>query len=130
MTIADRCLDQVHVEAAGCQNRHQGIAARDAYRDRLDNLAGIDAERPRLVDRGVGLRVRDGLERDAVGLEMLRYLRHHPAPKSLRGTEHNADTPPRPRAVTGPAARYGARMIADSLRPFTARSSHNAPEAV
>src|SRR5215831_1769621 len=108
MTIAYRCLDEVHVEAAGCRDRHQGIAARGAHRDRLEDLAGIDAERLRLVDRGVGLRVRDGLERDTVGSEMLRYLRHHPAPKSLRGTEHNADTPPRPRAVTGPAARYGA----------------------
>jgi hypothetical protein len=53
-----------------------------AHRDRLEDLAGIDAERPRLVDRGVGLRVADGLERDAAGLEMLGYLRHHPAPLS------------------------------------------------
>src|SRR5213595_3292438 len=80
MTIAYRCLDQMHVEAAGCRDRHQGIAARDAHRDRLENLAGIDAERPGLGDRGVGLLVRDGRERDAVGFEMLRYLRHHPAP--------------------------------------------------
>src|SRR6266700_2377948 len=80
MTIAHRCLDEVHVEATGCRDRHQGIAARDAHRDRLENLAGIDAERPRLVDRGVGLLVRDGLEPDAVGLEILSYLRHRPAP--------------------------------------------------
>src|SRR5947208_857107 len=80
MTIGYRCLDEVHVEATGCRDRHQGIAASDAHRDRLENLAGIDAERPRFVDRGVGLLVRDGLERDAVVFEMLRYLRHHPAP--------------------------------------------------
>src|SRR5215475_4171280 len=80
MTIAHRFLDEMHIKAAGCRDRHQGIAASDAHRDRLDNLAGIDAQRPRLVDRGVGLLVRDGLERDAVGLKMLRYLRHHPPP--------------------------------------------------
>jgi len=80
MTIAHRCPGQMHVEAAGCRDRHQRVAAGDAHRDRLDNLAGIDAERPRLIDRGIGLLVRDGLERDAVGFEMLRYLRHHPTP--------------------------------------------------
>src|SRR5438876_5662969 len=84
MTIAHRCLDQMHVEATGCRDRHQGIAASDAHRDRLENLAGVDAERPRLGDRGAGLLVRDGLERDAVGLEMLRYLRHHPTPHLAR----------------------------------------------
>jgi hypothetical protein len=68
----------MRVEAAGCRDRDQRIAARDAHRDRLDNLAGIDAERPRLGDRGVGLLVHDALERDAVGLEIVRYLRHHP----------------------------------------------------
>src|SRR2546421_4358071 len=93
MTIAHRRLDQMHVEAAGCRDRHQGIAARDAHRDRLENLAGIDAERPRLGDRGAGLLVRDVLERDAAGLEMLRYLRHHPAPHLAREPEHSADTP-------------------------------------
>src|SRR5215475_9561136 len=101
MTIAHRRLDEMHVEAAGCRDRHQGIAASDAHRDRLEDLAGIDAERPRLVDRGVGPLVRDGLERDAAGLEMLRYLRHHPTPFRQR-TEHNADMPSRPTAVTGP----------------------------
>src|SRR5947207_12371687 len=83
----------MHVEAAGCRDRHQGIAARDAHRDRLENLAGIDAERPGLSDRGVALLVRDGLERDAAGCEMLRYLRHHLTPDLARGTEHSADTP-------------------------------------
>src|SRR2546429_2554945 len=78
MAIAHRCLDEMHVEAAGCRDRHQGIAARDAHRDRLENLAGVDAERPRLGDRGAGLLVGDGREPDAVGFEMLRYLRHHP----------------------------------------------------
>src|SRR5689334_13567028 len=86
MTIARRCLDEVHVEVTGCRDRHQGIAARDAHRDRLQDLAGTDAERPRLGDRGVGLLVRDGLERDAAGLEMLRYLRHHPPPLSPQVT--------------------------------------------
>src|SRR5262249_47867998 len=85
-----------------CRDRHQGIAARGAYRDRLDNLAGIDAERPRLVDRGVGLPVRDGLERDTMGFEILRYPRHHPNPLSPGGIEHNAATPSRPMAVTRP----------------------------
>ena len=65
---------------AGCRDRHQGIAAGDAHRDRLENLAGVDAERPRLGDRGVGLLVHDRRERDAVGFEMLRYLRHHLTP--------------------------------------------------
>src|SRR5712692_7890354 len=112
MTIAHRCLDEMHVEATGCRDRHQGIAARDAHRDRLENLASIDAERPRLGDRGVGLLVRDGLERDAVDLEMLGYLRHHPTPSSRRGTEHNADTPSRPTAVTGPAGAAGGERRA------------------
>jgi hypothetical protein len=80
MAIAHRCLDEMHVEATGCRDRHQGVAARDAHRDRLENLAGVNAEGPGLGDRGVGLLVRDVLERDAVGFEMLRYLRHHPAP--------------------------------------------------
>src|SRR3984893_4948811 len=116
MGVAYRCLDEVHVEATGCRDRHQGIAARDAHRDRLENLAGIDAERPGLGDRGVGLLVRDGLERDTVGLEMLRYLRHHPAP-------HLAGEPIitriRPRGPWQlPACRGGrGRMIAGSLRP-------------
>src|SRR6266699_88911 len=99
MTIAHRCLDQMPVEATGCRARHQGIAARDAHRDRLENLAGLDAERPRLGDRGVGLLMRDGRERDAVGSKMLGYLRHHPTPSSRQGTEHNPDTPWRPTAV-------------------------------
>src|SRR5215467_3120444 len=116
MTVAHRCLDQVHVEAAGCRDRHQGIAAGDAHRDRLEDLAGIDAERPRLVDRGVGLLVRDGLERDAVGLEMLGYLRHHPTPLFRRGTEHNADTPSRPTAVTGPPGATDGRAGASAPR--------------
>src|SRR5499427_1950708 len=107
MPIAHRCLDEMHVEAAGCRDRHQGIAASDAYRDRLENLAGIDAERPRLGDRGVGLLVRDGLGRDAVSFEMLRHLRHHPPPFRW-GTDHNADTPSRPTAVTGPPRRAAA----------------------
>src|SRR6516164_10986671 len=84
MMIAYRCLDEMHVEAAGCRDRHQGIAASDAHRDRFEDLAGIDAERPRFGDRGVGLLVRDGLERDAVGLKMLCYLRHHPTPLVAR----------------------------------------------
>jgi hypothetical protein len=84
MTIAHRCLDEMHVEATGRRDRHQGIAARDTHRDRLENLAGIDAERPRLGDRGVGLLVRDGLEWDAMGFEMLRYLPHHPTPHLAR----------------------------------------------
>src|SRR2546423_629110 len=113
MTIARRCLDEMHVEAAGCRDRHQGVAARDAHRDRLENLAGIDAEGPGLGDRGVGLLVRDVLERDAVGLEMLCYLRHHPAP-------HLAGEPIitriRPRDPGQLPARRG-RMIAGSLRP-------------
>src|SRR5438874_753567 len=107
MTIAYRYLDQLHVEATGCRDRHQGIAARDAHRDRLDNLAGLDAKRPRLVDRGVGLPVRDRRERDPLSFEMLRYLRHHPTPASRQGTEHNADTPTRPMAVTGPPGAAG-----------------------
>src|SRR5438876_44244 len=125
MTIADRCLDEVHVEAAGCRDRHQGIAARDAHRDRLENLAGIDAERPGLSDRGVALLVRDGLERDAAGCEMLRYLRHHLTPDLARGTEHSADTPLaahgsyRPagggRGRAGAAAPGGARQLAAPL---------------
>ena len=64
MAIAHRCLDEMHVEATGCRDRHQGVAARDAHRDRLENLAGVNAEGPGLGDRGVGLLVRDGLERD------------------------------------------------------------------
>src|SRR5438477_6920546 len=114
MTIAHRCLDQMHVEATGCRDRHQGIAASDAHRDRLENLAGIDAKRPRLGDRGVGLLVRDGLERDAVRLEMLRYLRHHPAPHLAR---EPSITWIRPRDPWQLSARPGAggRMIADSL---------------
>src|SRR5436189_6260488 len=102
MTIADRCLDEVHVEAAGCRDRHQGIAARDAHRDRLENLAGIDAERPRLADRGVGLLVRDELERDAAGFEMLRYLHHHRAPHLAGEPSITPIRPSRPMAVTGP----------------------------
>src|SRR5207244_13426604 len=102
MTIAHRCLDEVHVEAAGCRDRHQGIAARDAHRDRLENLAGIDAEGPGLADRGVGLLVRDGLERDAAGLEMLRYLSHHPATHLAGEPLISRIPPPRPLAVTGP----------------------------
>src|SRR5438552_11807292 len=94
MTIAHRRLDQMHVEATGCRDRHQGIAARDAHRDRLEDLAGVDAEGPGLGDRGVGLLVRDGLERDAVGLEMLRYLRHHPTPH-LAGEPIITPIPPR-----------------------------------
>src|SRR5712675_2870160 len=118
MTIAYCCLDEMHVEAAGCRDRHQGIAARDAHRDRLENLAGIDAERPGLADRGVGLLVRDGLERDAAGLEMLRYLRHHLAP-------HLAGEPIitriRPRGPGQLPARRGGRgrRVASSRRPFT-----------
>ena len=120
MAIADRCLDEMQVEATGCRDRHQGVAARDAHRDRLENLAGIDAEGPGLGDRGVGLLVRDGLERDAVGFEMLRYLCHHPAP-------HLAGEPIitriRPRGPWQLPARRGGRgrMIAGSLRPFTTR---------
>src|SRR6266566_3628045 len=116
MTIAHRCLDEMHVEATGCRDRHQGIAARDAHRDRLENLAGVDAERPRLADRGVGLLVRDGLERDAVGLEMLCYPRHHPAPHLVG---EPIITPIRPRGPGQLPARRGGRgrMIAGRLRP-------------
>jgi len=57
---------------------------------------------------------------------MLGYLRHHPTPSAGRGTEHNADTPPRPTAVTGPAGAARGRMIAGSLRPFTTGASHHA----
>src|SRR6516162_10886201 len=94
MTIAHRCLHEAHVEAAGCRDRHQRIAACDPHRDRLENLAGVDAERPGLGDRGAGLLVRDGLERDAAGLEMLRYLRHHAAPH-LAGEPIITRMPPR-----------------------------------
>src|SRR5712692_6765923 len=108
MTIAHRCLDEMHVEATGCRDRHQGIAARDTHRDRLENLAGIDAERPRLGDRGVGLLVRDGLEWDAVGFEMLRYPRHHPTPHLAGKPIITPIRPSRPRAVTGPPGAAGA----------------------
>src|SRR5438067_11903837 len=104
MAVAHRCLDEMHVEAAGCRDRHQGIAAGDAHRDRLENLAGIDAERPGLGDRGVGLLVRDGLERDAAGLEMLRYLRHHPAPHLAGKPIITRGRPPGPWQV--PARRW------------------------
>src|SRR5690348_6313693 len=110
MTIAHRCLDEMHVEATGCRDRHQGIAARDAHRDRLENLAGIDAERPGLGDRGIGLLVRDVLERDAVGLEMLCYLRHHLTPH-LAGEPSITPIRPRdPKAVTGPPGAAGGRV--------------------
>src|SRR3974377_905708 len=102
MTIAHRRLGGMAVQGAGCRGRHQGIAASDAHRDRFENLAGIDAERPRLGDRGVGLLVRDGLERDAVGFEMLRYLRHHPTPRFATEPSITRIRPPRPMAVTGP----------------------------
>src|SRR5437762_13330098 len=108
MAIACRCLDEMHVEATGCRDRHQGIAARDAHRDRLENLAGIDAERPRLADRGAGLLVHDGRERDAAGFEMLRYLRHHPAPHLAGEPSISPIRPSRPMAVTGPAGAAGA----------------------
>src|SRR6266481_4170496 len=49
-----------------------------------------------------------------------------PPPHLARGTEHNADTPPRPTAVTGLQAAAGGRMIA-GLRPFPARASRHAP---
>ena len=107
MTIAHRCLDQMHVEAAGCRDRHQGIAARDAHRDRLENLAGLDAERPRLVDRGVGLLVRDGLERDAVGLQMVGCW---PAGSGRRprgrGGAPRTLPPRRPGCIEGAYRRY------------------------
>src|SRR5215471_10754604 len=119
MMIAHRRLHEMHVEAAGCRDRHEGIAASDAYRDRLENLAGVDAERPRLGDRGVRLLVRDGLERDAVSFEMLRYLRHHPTP-FCRGTEHNAETPSRPTAVTGPPEAAGGRVGVGAPRTLRA----------
>src|SRR5258708_20624341 len=94
MTIAHRCLDETHVEATGCRDRHQGVAASDAHRDRLENLAGIDAERSRLGDRGAGLLVRDGRERDAAGLEMLRYP-YHPPPPLLATQPSIPRVPPR-----------------------------------
>src|SRR6516162_8898194 len=102
MTIAHRCPGEMHVEPAGCRDRHQGITARDAHRDRLENLAGIDAERSRLGDRGVGLLVRDVLEGDAAGLEVLRYLRHHRTPSLAREPSIARIRPGRTMAVTGP----------------------------
>src|SRR5207244_6278604 len=91
---------------------------------RLENLAGVDAERPGLADRGVGLLVHDGLERHAAGLEMLCYLRHHPTPH-LAGEP--IITPIRPRGPWQLPARRGGRgrMIAGSLRPFTTKASRH-----
>src|SRR6516164_7800272 len=114
MMIAHRSLDEMHVEAAGCRDRHQGIAASDAHRDRLENLAGIDAEHPCLSDRGVGLLVRDGLERDAVGFEMLRYLRHHPTPLSAGEPSITRIRPRGPRQLP---ARRGGRCGMTVARP-------------
>src|SRR5262249_22417595 len=102
MTIAHRCLDEMQVEATGCRERHKGIAASDAHRDRLENLAGIDAERARLGHRGVGLLVRDGREPDAVGLEMLRYPRHRPAPLVAREPSITRIPPRDPWQVSAP----------------------------
>jgi hypothetical protein len=114
MTIAHRYLHEMHVEATGCRDRHQGIAVCDAHRDRLENLAGVDAERSRLGDRGVGLLVRDGLERDAVSFEMLRYLRHHPAPHLARET---IITRVRRRGPWQLPARRGGRRSHDRRQP-------------
>src|SRR5438105_12279725 len=108
MAIAHRCLGEMDVEAAGCRDRHQGVAARDAHRDRLENLAGIDAEGPGLGDRGVGLLVRDVPERDAAGFEMLRYPRHHPTPHLAGEPIITRIRPSRPMAVTGPPGAAGA----------------------
>src|SRR5437870_12884385 len=114
MTTAHRCWDEMHGEATGGRDRHQGIAARDAHRDRLENLAGINAEGPGLGDRGVGLLVRDGLERDAVGFEMLRYPRHHPTPH-LAGEP--IITPIRPRDPWQLPARWGGRGRVGAAAP-------------
>jgi hypothetical protein len=41
---------------------------------------------------------------------MLGYLRHHPAPSSRQGTEHNADTPPAAHGSYRPAGAAGGRV--------------------
>jgi len=108
MTIAHRFLDQMHVQATGCRDRHQGIAATEAHRDRLEHLAGLDAQRPRLIDRGSGLLVRDGLEPDAVGLPMAGCW---PAGSGRRprgrGGAPRTLPPRRPGGIEGAYRRYG-----------------------
>src|SRR5262249_36708969 len=55
-----------------------------------------------------------------MGLEMLGYLRHHPTPpRFARRPEHNAGTPSRPTAVTGPPGAAGGRGASvRRARPF------------
>jgi len=70
--------------------------------------------------------VRDGRERDAVGLEMLGYLCHHPTPSSRQGKPGMTRMRPGdPWQFPARRGRPAARMIAGS-RPFPARASHHA----
>jgi hypothetical protein len=65
------------------------------------------------------------LERDAVGLEMLCYLRHHPAPHLAGEPIISRIRPPDPWQLPARSGGRG-RIIAGRLRPFTTRH-HTTP---
>ena len=60
--VGQRVADQVQVQPAGGWDDRQHIAGPGADRERLEHLAGVDAQRPGLVSGGVGLPVGEQLE--------------------------------------------------------------------
>jgi len=77
MVVAQRLVDELQIQPACGRDDHQHIAGPGAHRQRLEHLIGVDAERARLVDGGVGLTVREHVERGTTLLEVLGDDRHH-----------------------------------------------------
>jgi hypothetical protein len=112
--VGQRLPDQVQVQPPGDWDDHQRIAGPGADRERLEHLAGVDAQRPCFVGGGVGLPVGEQLEGAAPLLQVFGHGRHH---QHLPGRE--------PRRPTGRLVCTATRR---SWLPYTAPAA--APNAV
>jgi hypothetical protein len=74
--ITERLAGQVEVQPTPGGNDHQRLPGPGPHRQGLEHLADLDAERPRLIDRRLGLSMRDHLEDVASLLEVLGDDRH------------------------------------------------------
>jgi hypothetical protein len=95
LVVAQRLAGQVQVQPTGGWDDRQRIAGPGADRQRLEDLAGVDAQRSGLVGGGVGLAVGEQLEGAAPLLQVLGDGRHDMPP-------------PRPRAGGGHLDAFGA----------------------
>jgi hypothetical protein len=87
--VGQRLPDQVQVQPPGDWDDHQRIAGPGADRERLEHLAGVDAQRPCFVGGGVGLPVGEQLEGAAPLLQVFGHGRHHQPPPRPRAAAAN-----------------------------------------